>query len=335
MRKSRIAFAAVLSTACATAAWGQQAPTGVQGFYGGGAAWTFYNSDGTQSFVRDDLAPDGYNHPFASSEPFSLSATANSGGASAALGISATPENGNMGLHGSASASFDTGSEFEDPGAQAEAAFDLYAYDTFYIGGTQGAVEQFQYALTLNGSAQGYTNGIADASLSYGGLGLFSNANWTDFGSVSPLSSCSPNGAGYAAPDGNPCGRIDSINLNMDSPASQTLYGILTLVGGSTVQLGELLWARPSVGEGVTSQSAVFDASNTGFFTLAPITPGASFTTASGLSYAQSPEIAGAVPEPSTWALMLLGFGAIGLRMRRRKLRRALLREFLKTGLCK
>jgi len=323
MRKSKIALAAVLTCTCATAAWGQQAPTGVQGYYGGGAAWTFYNSDGTQTFVRNDLAPDGYNHPFVSSEPFSQSASATTGGASAALSISATPNNGNMGLHGSASAALDTGSQFEDPGAQAEAAFDLYAYDTFYIGGAQGAVEQFQYALTLDGNAKGYTDGVADPSLSYGGLGLFSNSNWTDFGSVSPFSSCDYTGSGYAAADGNPCGRVGSIDLNINSPASQTLYGILTLVGGTTVQLGELLWARPSVGEGVTSQSAAFDASNTGFFTLTPITPGASFTTASGLTYAQSPDLVGAVPEPSTWALMLLGFGAIGAAIRRRKIRTA------------
>jgi len=30
-------------------------------------------------------------------------------------------------------------------------------------------------------------------------------------------------------------------------------------------------------------------------------------------------ELAGAVPEPSTWAMMLVGFGAIGTAMRRRK----------------
>ena len=32
-----------------------------------------------------------------------------------------------------------------------------------------------------------------------------------------------------------------------------------------------------------------------------------------------SGEIAGAVPEPGTWAMMLMGFGAIGFAMRRRK----------------
>lgn len=32
-------------------------------------------------------------------------------------------------------------------------------------------------------------------------------------------------------------------------------------------------------------------------------------------------QLAGAVPEPSTWAMMLLGFGAVGCSMRRRKIK--------------
>ena len=315
MRTTTLAIVASLTFGSSTAAWAQQATYGVQGFYGGGASWTDY-SNGTSNYVLNDLPPDGYNHPFIASEPYSLSASASTPDTSAALSISAAPENGNLGLHGLATASLDTGGQFINPGAGAEAAFDLYAYDTFSIGGTQGAPEQFQFALTLNGSAQGYTDGVADPSNAYGGLELFSNSNWTDYGSVNPFASCSYTGAGYASPDGNPCGRFANIDLNMNSSNSQTLYGILTLVGGTTVQLGEMLWSRSSVGTEVTSQSAVFDASDTGFFTLAPLTPGASFTTASGLTYASSPDVS-AVPEPSTWAMMLLGFGLIGATLRR------------------
>jgi hypothetical protein len=36
---------------------------------------------------------------------------------------------------------------------------------------------------------------------------------------------------------------------------------------------------------------------------------------------------AGAVPEPGTWALMLLGFGGIGMAMRRRRKERGALMQ--------
>jgi hypothetical protein len=42
-------------------------------------------------------------------------------------------------------------------------------------------------------------------------------------------------------------------------------------------------------------------------------------------AYAQLGSGASAVPEPATWALMLLGFGAVGFQMRRSRSRRALL----------
>ena len=52
------------------------------------------------------------------------------------------------------------------------------------------------------------------------------------------------------------------------------------------------------------------------------------FTTASTISFFQSSSVssAAAVPEPATWAMMLLGFGGIGFAMRRgRKQNRRLL----------
>ena len=66
--------------------------------------------------------------------------------------------------------------------------------------------------------------------------------------------------------------------------------------------------------EAAPSASATFDASDTGFFTLTPITPGAGFTTASGLTYAASPD----VPEPATWMMLILGVAMIGFAARRR-----------------
>ena len=43
-------------------------------------------------------------------------------------------------------------------------------------------------------------------------------------------------------------------------------------------------------------------------------TVGCRLTTATAVTFA----VSGGVPEPATWALMLLGFGGIGLAMRRR-----------------
>jgi hypothetical protein len=43
-----------------------------------------------------------------------------------------------------------------------------------------------------------------------------------------------------------------------------------------------------------------------------PPTPG-------GIAYSDVPETITAVPEPSTWAMFLFGFGAIGIAVRRRR----------------
>jgi hypothetical protein len=189
----------------------------------------------------------------------------------------------------------------------------LYAYDTFHIGGATGAAEQFQYTLTLNGIVQTIADPPAVTSDANGALQLFADSNWTEPGTVLPFTTCTNN----LEADNNPCGLLASVYLNQGSPNGGTLTGTLTLIGGSTIQLGELLWGRTSADEAI-SEIATMNASDTGFFTLTPITAGASFTTASGLSYAQSPESVGSVPEPSTWTMMLLGFGAIGAALRRK-----------------
>jgi hypothetical protein len=308
MQTIRSAVAAVLTCTCATGAWAQQAQYGVQGFYG------------AQASSGDQLvnSPNGnINTPITGEFPFAASTSATTGAASASLAISATPQNGNIGLHGFADAALN-GAQYEQAGAFDQ--FDLYAFDTFYIGGPAGSFEDFQYSLTLDGTTSTtMTLGNADATRAYGALELFSDANWVEAGVVAPFSSCHENFYGnYYESNGNPCGML----AYLDPQGDQTLTGIITLAAGSAVQLGEMLSARAYVSQETTG-SAIFDASNTGFFTLTPITPGASFTTASGLTYAEFPDMPSGVPEPSTWALMLLGLATIGVAMRRKRVLRA------------
>jgi hypothetical protein len=50
----------------------------------------------------------------------------------------------------------------------------------------------------------------------------------------------------------------------------------------------------------------------------------ANFTAYDNVTFGSATPGTGAVPEPGTWAMMLLGFGAIGLAMRRRRARAAI-----------
>jgi hypothetical protein len=74
------------------------------------------------------------------------------------------------------------------------------------------------------------------------------------------------------------------------------------------VELDEFMTGMAYVGG---AGNSVFNASDTGYLILTPVTPGAGFTTASGLTYATSPE----TPEPATIMMVISGIVAIaGLR---------------------
>ena len=62
------------------------------------------------------------------------------------------------------------------------------------------------------------------------------------------------------------------------------------------------------------------DFDNTGAFSVSPNPSGLTWTSASGVFLVPG---GGAVPEPSTWAMMILGFGAAGVLLRRRRLQPA------------
>ncbi|MES2290345.1 MAG: PEPxxWA-CTERM sorting domain-containing protein [Pseudomonadota bacterium] len=66
---------------------------------------------------------------------------------------------------------------------------------------------------------------------------------------------------------------------------------------------------------------SVCDFSNTSKFGFDPLPTGLTVSSASGVfqTSAVNPPVPGAVPEPATWAMMLTGFGLVGVSMRSRK----------------
>lgn len=105
--------------------------------------------------------------------------------------------------------------------------------------------------------------------------------------------------------------KIDSLNGSFDIDFGQVLSGP-TIIG---IHFGK--------GSGIGN--------STGFFLFDLGTPIDSITTAlkgsSGVVLYQTGNPPPAVPEPGTWAMMLIGFGAIGFTMRNTRRRKALLAQ--------
>ena len=104
---------------------------------------------------------------------------------------------------------------------------------------------------------------------------------------------------------------IDSLYWTTTGSYSQDLHGTFKFQGtDAVVPIFMLL----SVG----GQYGYADFGNTAKFTFDPLPAGVSYTSASG-------DFLTAVPEPSTWAMMVLGFAGVGFIAYRRKSKPALL----------
>ncbi|HXS98784.1 MAG TPA: PEP-CTERM sorting domain-containing protein [Candidatus Limnocylindrales bacterium] len=235
---------------------------------------------------------------------------------SASTTVSVAASGGNLGLHGTADTALTVG-------GRSLANFDLYAFDTFTITGT--GTETFNYSVVLEGteSLTGAPSFDDNSGVS-SGVFLIANQQYTTWGTFSNLNvGCTSSNFG----GGNDCGTIAFKQTSLcasgtcitthSGPLDATLSGTLTFSAGQKIQLGLYLFARTGsyniLGPANDLQTE-FDAGNTAYFTLTPVTNGAGFTTASGLNYSSAPT----VPEPSSIAAVVTGLAALRALARRR-----------------
>jgi hypothetical protein len=108
-----------------------------------------------------------------------------------------------------------------------------------------------------------------------------------------------------------------SIHDLLTSPAAtKTVWHMATFNVGDVVTLGGDLYTDATAQGG----TATADGYSTGLFALKIETPGAGYTTENGTVFATSFSVpVPGVPELGTWAMMIIGFGGVGLRLRRRR----------------
>jgi hypothetical protein len=191
------------------------------------------------------------------------------------------------------------------------------------IAGLLGINQQLQTSVLItnvNGTATGAeaTSTVNDLSLSIAGLASLFNLSATTIQSYSQANS-------VGGLDASGTTTIEGLNLGgtllgallIDSslfvnPAPNT---ILFSGGGLSIILNEQI----ALGDGLTSIGIETNAIHIGLdnFLLGTGLVDGDIIIGHSQAFATIAQAA-AVPEPSTWAMMLLGFGAIGFRMRRR-----------------
>lgn len=128
------------------------------------------------------------------------------------------------------------------------------------------------------------------------------------------------------------------LTINWTAPSAGTIdyasslwyaHSVVTRSNDVSAFLGSTLLGTVTVDNLITRSNAITTLSGTGQAVLAgdilafrfTQSPGQIFgsLTGVGLSVNFAPQAPGAVPEPATWAMMIIGFGAIGGALRRRQ----------------
>lgn len=126
-----------------------------------------------------------------------------------------------------------------------------------------------------------------DSRDTFDGKGVAGRANPSDFNFATPISALS----------------VDYLALSFSGGATLSVYAGTTLLDSFSYVAGnaDVNATRAFSGSGITKFS--FTSSNPRYFAISTLrfTPSA------------------AVPEPATWAMMLIGFGAAGYALRRRR----------------
>lgn len=124
--------------------------------------------------------------------------------------------------------------------------------------------------------------------------------------------------AGYNVPSFT---RLNNLSVQLNGIGANLLSGNYTFTPAATGS--DAYISDGNLNFGATTEG-LYDTYSTMFASMA----GSSYTltynldtfeTPNGLRITTTGGVAGAVPEPATWALMILGMGAVGFAMRRRK----------------
>jgi hypothetical protein len=185
--------------------------------------------------------------------------------------------------------------------ASAPATATVITFDEFAPQNTNGAIPTNQY------SYLGVTIQATDDGSTWGGLTNGDPGNWDLQGT---------NGANFSGFNGNSstmsllfASTITNISLDA-SRANGSVDGAITLFGYLNVSLT----ATNSVTFGAVNSWSTLGL--TGLFDRVTITGTGTDYHPFGIDNLNF-TVGGAVPEPATWAMMLLGFGGIGMAMRR------------------